>query len=282
MFVKPLHKRSWLRGVLTTASATSLQDAWAQMLLAFACHRVGVVTSLGGDLSGLTPSELGLRRWLAEAEVAGLKITAELDEAVLLASILEKLDADECARATVLAISLRKAAERSIGECIGTNWEADNSRQVAEAMVVRVCRRFHLAVKQLGNRHGNRAIVEVKDEYDVQYLLNSLLAVHFDDIRPEEHTPSYGRKSTRMDFLLKQEGIVVEAKMTRPGLSDKEVASQLIDDKERYRVHSDCKTLVCFIYDPTGLIKNPQGLEADLSQDESTLKTIVIVNPTGM
>ena len=59
-----------------------------------------------------------------------------------------------------------------------------------------------------------------------------------------------------MDFLLKKEKIVVEVKMTRRGLADKEVGDQLIVDIERYKKHPDCNTLICFIYDPDGRIMN--------------------------
>ena len=58
-------------------------------------------------------------------------------------------------------------------------------------------------------------ISEIKDEYDVQDLLNALLRLNFDDVRPEEYTPSYAGSSTRVDFLLKKEKIVIEVKKTR-------------------------------------------------------------------
>ncbi|MBN2581874.1 MAG: hypothetical protein JXL80_02325, partial [Planctomycetes bacterium] len=43
--------------------------------------------------------------------------------------------------------------------------------------------------------------------------------------------------------------------------------------------HPNCKTLVCFVYDPEGRIGNPVGLETDLSQDDDGLKVVVIVAP---
>ena len=51
--------------------------------------------------------------------------------------------------------------------------------------------RFHLIVRQLRARHDGRATLDISDEYDVQDLLHALLRQHFDDIRPEERTPSY-------------------------------------------------------------------------------------------
>jgi hypothetical protein len=68
-------------------------------------------------------------------------------------------------------------------------------------------------------------------------LLHALLRLYFADIRVEEWTPSYGGGSSRMDFLLKGHDIVVEAKMTRKGLTAKDVSEQLIIDAAKYRQH---------------------------------------------
>ncbi len=80
-----------------------------------------------------------------------------------------------------------------------------------------------------------------------------------------------------MDFLLKQEQIVVEAKKTRQGLKDKEVGEQLIVDINRYQTHQDCQILICFVYDPEGLIANPRGIENDLNGKHNRLEVKVIV-----
>jgi hypothetical protein len=139
--------------------------------------------------------------------------------------------------------------------------------------------RFHRVARRLRSRRAQRQTLEVEDEYDVQDLLHALLTLFFDDIRPEEWTPSYAGKSARMDFLLKAEKIVLEIKMTRPGLGEKEIGDQLIVDIDRYRSHPDCRALVCFVYDPLGKIGNPDGLERDLSRVEDSLIVRVIVAP---
>jgi hypothetical protein len=74
-------------------------------------------------------------------------------------------------------------------------------------------------------------------------LVRALLHARFNDIRKEEHTPSYGVSTSRMDFIIKEEGIVIETKMTRDGLNDKELQDQLIKDIASYQEHPDCKTL---------------------------------------
>ncbi|MDX6614840.1 MAG: hypothetical protein QOD75_4026 [Blastocatellia bacterium] len=139
--------------------------------------------------------------------------------------------------------------------------------------------RFHQVARQLRNRYQQRPTIEVEDEYDVQDLLHALLRLTWDDVRPEERTPSSAGKSTTMDFLLKAEKVVVETKKTRKGLGAKELSDQLILDIQRYQSHPDCKTLFCFVYDPEGRIANPVGIENDLSRTYNELEVIVQIEP---
>jgi len=146
--------------------------------------------------------------------------------------------------------------------------------------VATICSNFHSVTRQLRNRYKQRPTIEIEDEYDVQDLLHSLLLLDFADIRTEEWTPSYAGGSSKMDFLLKDEKVVIETKKTRKGLSDKEVGEQLIIDIAKYQAHPDCKTLVCFVYDPEGKIGNPRGLEKDLESKSSADITIkVFIRP---
>lgn len=145
-------------------------------------------------------------------------------------------------------------------------------------IVRKICSQFYIVAKQLGDhRHENRDTIIIKDEYDVQDLLHALLKIFFDDIRPEEYTPSYAGKSSRMDFLLKNEKIVVEVKKTRKGLKGKQIADQLIIDIDRYKAaHLDCETLFCFVYDPEGLIQNPRGIEKDINEKHKGVAEVLI------
>ncbi len=120
----------------------------------------------------------------------------------------------------------------------------------------------------------------MKDEYDVQDLLHALLKIFSNDIRTEEWIPSYAGGSSKMDFLLKDEKIVVETKMTRQNLVDREIGNQFIEDIARYQSHPDCETLFCFVYDPEGKISNPHGLAKDLeNQSTDKMKVKVIIKP---
>lgn len=148
--------------------------------------------------------------------------------------------------------------------------------------IEKICNRFHLIANQLRARHDGRDTLSVEDEYDVQDLLHAILKLEFDDIRPEEWVPSYAGKSSRLDFLLKKEEIVIEVKKTRKGLTDKEIGDQLLIDILRYQQHPYCKYLVCFVYDPEGRIPNPKGIENDLTKKENDIQVITIISPKGL
>ncbi|UDN27663.1 hypothetical protein LEO80_03510 [Aeromonas caviae] len=60
-------------------------------------------------------------------------------------------------------------------------------------------------------------------------------------------SPCYAGAASRVDFLLKEEKIIIEIKKTRHGLSAKEIGEQLIVDSQRYQAHPDCNTLGCVL-----------------------------------
>jgi hypothetical protein len=148
--------------------------------------------------------------------------------------------------------------------------------------ITRICERLPLVIRQLRERHDSRNGYDVQDEYDLQDLVHALLHLFFDDVRPEEHTPSYAGKAARMDFLLRDASIVIEAKMTRRGLGAKELGDELTIDISRYKLHPDCKLLFCLVYDPEHRVQNPRGIEADLSRQDAAFKVKVLIVPKGI
>lgn len=144
-------------------------------------------------------------------------------------------------------------------------------------VLLHIGERFHLVAKQLRNRREGRPTLDVNDEYDVQDLFHALLRIPFDDVRPEEWTPSYAGGASRMDFLLPEIEAVVEIKKSRSGLGARELGEQLIIDIAKYKQHPSCRTLFCFVYDPDGRITNPRGIENDLNatQDELTVRVLI-------
>lgn len=162
-------------------------------------------------------------------------------------------------------------------------WENESESQVQELSAIDkvelLIRRFHKVARRLRSRHASRSTIEIEDEYDVQDLFHSLLCIYFDDVRPEEYTPSYAGSASRVDFLLKREKIIIEIKKTRQGLSAREVGEQLIIDSRRYQAHPDCNTLICFVYDPEGRVANPRGIENDLTTEINGVPVTVFITP---
>lgn len=155
----------------------------------------------------------------------------------------------------------------------------ENVSAIAIALVEQVARGFPGLVYAVQHRHDSRPNYEIRDEYDVQDLIGGVLAMLFEDVRPEDPSPTRAGASSRVDFLLKRQRIVVEVKMTRDGVRDRDIGDQLIQDIERYRSHPDCAALIAFVYDPTRQIRNPRGLEEDLSGDREGLIVRVLVVP---
>ncbi len=131
-----------------------------------------------------------------------------------------------------------------------------------EAMLLRIPR----VVRQLRVRHSDRPPFRVQDEYDLEDLLRPLLPLHFDDIRPQCRTPRYAA-ATRTDFLLAKERIALTAKLTRPDLREVELMRQLQEDIDFYSNRPECNTLVVFVFDPEGTVRDPATLRAAGSVD---------------
>lgn len=189
-------------------------------------------------------------------------------------------DADAFSRGFRNAEALLESMVQEIDEY----WDDSRKQPTANpiAIIENLCNRFHLVARQLRSRHNNRSTIEVQDEYDVQDLLHGLLKLTFDDVRPEEWTPSYAGKSARVDFLLKAEEIVIEAKKTGKSLGASGIGDQLLVDIMRYKAHPDCRRLICFVYDSELRIDNPKSFENDLSTAHDGLDVMVIIAPKGL
>ncbi|MFY9856318.1 MAG: hypothetical protein WAK26_20830, partial [Terracidiphilus sp.] len=235
-------------------------------------------------LQDLSLASLSLLYWLIGQQVLATNISLALNEQELAATmlrmaLLNQNRCDDLADAGLILHAMESTVERTIQASVEETWKAPRNTQAAAALVRTICNRFTIVANGLTKRHDNRATISITDEYDVQDVLGALLKLHFTDVRPEEWTPSYGGNASRMDFLLKPEQVVVEAKMTRKGLGQKELVTQLAEDILRYQSHQDSKTLICFVHDPTGKCTNPTALENDLTKNHNGLKVIVIVRP---
>lgn len=176
-------------------------------------------------------------------------------------------------------MAILKGIEEMIdNKSIDIGVKAEEPAMDAISAIKTICHRFHRVAKALRNRHSSRDTLKINDEYDVQDLFFALLKLFFDDVRKEEVVPSYASGSSRTDFILKKERIVIEIKKTRESMSDKDLGEQLIIDLEKYREHPDCDLIVCFVYDPSEFLDNPEGIAYDLNKKHEG-EAMVIIEP---
>lgn len=138
---------------------------------------------------------------------------------------------------------------------------------------------FHSFVLQMNRSRSGRASVDVRNEFDVQDILYALLRLHFSDIRDEEFVRSHAGANSRMDFLLFDDEIGIEVKMARETLKDGKLGDELIVDINHYAQHEGCKYLICFVYDPLHLVKNPAALKKGIERDVGPLKVRMVISP---
>jgi hypothetical protein len=141
--------------------------------------------------------------------------------------------------------------------------------------VTTIGQRFLDVSRQLERRHDNRPTIKITDEYDSQDLFHGLLRVFFDDIRREEWTPSYAGGASRMDFLIPRYKLAIELKFSRNSMTTKKLGEELIVDIAKYQSHADVRHLVCLVFDQTGQLQNPRGIERDLSVPKEGLGVTV-------
>ena len=98
--------------------------------------------------------------------------------------------------------------------------------------------------------------ITIKNEYDIQHILYSLLRAVFPEIRRGVNGDN-GYSGTRADLYLEQYDITIEIKCTRKGMSEKQLTEELGADAFHYKI----KNLYLFIYDREDIIKNPEAYQ---------------------
>jgi len=125
-------------------------------------------------------------------------------------------------------------------------------------------RRLPRLARELGRRE--RAPLVVRDDRDLDDLVRALLAVQFDDVRPQARTPRYDSGNRTM-FRVVSESIAVVAHLMRPGMDEIELARRIAVEVDDFRRRAECDALVQLVYDPERRLPNPQRLEAASRRD---------------
>jgi len=282
--VDPSH-REWLRKILDQGRDRLQPGTPTLLLAAYAASQLDVRWEIQMPLSNDLPlPTLCLMHWLyKEAEFSsslGLSLKySDLEQRLLNLALTAESQINDVAEGALVLSATSSVLDARIQLQVEQSWAKPVNGRDALRIVENIGARFPVIVNALKKRHNNRSTVTMTDEYDVQDLLGALLKVHFEDVRPEEWTPGYAGNSSRVDFLLKAFGLVVEVKMTRKNLDQKEIVNQLATDILRYQAHADCKTLFCFVYDPEGRCGNPAALQNDLTKRHGPLDVVVMVRP---
>lgn len=143
----------------------------------------------------------------------------------------------------------------------------------------RIFKKFHLVAIQLQKRRKGKQLFLIENETDVQDLLRALLTPFFENIRPEEPTPSVAGQYARIDFILKDQKIAIEVKIAFEGHLDSKIFDELHSDFLRYEENRDCNVLICFIYDPDFKLKNASALDRDIqswSTDKIEVMNVIV------
>ncbi|MFD0883166.1 hypothetical protein ACFQ08_01115 [Streptosporangium algeriense] len=140
-----------------------------------------------------------------------------------------------------------------------------------------VFRRLPVALAVLRRDVRGRPGLVVIDEYDLQRIVHAILCLHHRDVRPEEYGPSRAGAHPRLDFLLKEERVAVETKMTRNNLGPRQLGNELAQDILRYQAHDHADAYFALVHDPEKHVLNAPGFERDISTDTAFPVRVVII-----
>ena len=84
--------------------------------------------------------------------------------------------------------------------------------------------------------------------------------------------------NSRVDFLLKDQGIAIETKFIKRNFKVKRLAEELLLDATRYSQHEGIKKIIFFIYDPECLISELSSDTVELL-NKSTIDIVVKFSP---
>jgi hypothetical protein len=279
--------RRWLVTVLRElpAQSTSL-SVWNTLWSIYAAHILEVVWPARPSLkkSDCDVCDLCLLLVFARASVLPMIPgedfgVQELEKDILRKVLLTCVDEREVDRLSACYVGITTAAESQLSRHLSPDDGLRGSTRATVGTLQTICRQFDLFVRKLGERYANRRAFKVNDEYDVQDLMHGLLLLHFDVVIPEDAVPARAGNKSRLDFLLKKEGVVVETKMTRKSYRQSEVHDDLVADRDRYSSHPDCEVLVCFVYDPARKFHNAPAFELDLTINEGRPQLRAFVCP---
>lgn len=133
------------------------------------------------------------------------------------------------------------------------------------ALAMQILNNFPIVARSLRDRQRRRPAFAIENEYDVQDLLFACFRSAFDSAKREEWTPKSAGSAKRMDLVIPDDEIVVEAKYVRDTKHATRIADELRIDFECYHSHPACKQLLVLVHDPLSHISDGVQFGNDLS-----------------
>lgn len=148
-------------------------------------------------------------------------------------------------------------------------------------VVKMVLENFSNSIKKvIQPRREGHASFTVKDEYDIQDLLYIILKSIFPNLIYEEQIPKIAGKGTKVEFVIKDEGIMIEAKMIKENDSNEtKFIKELKEDLESYHTYPYLRELIFYVYDPFNKTKdknNFSSLEGNREKKGQTFNVTVV------
>lgn len=110
------------------------------------------------------------------------------------------------------------------------------------------------------NRRGS-PILNLSSEAGIQDMIYFMLRPAIADLAPEQPVSDTLRQFSIEDYLSRNLGTVVEAKLVRTKAHGRDIRAELNDDIGKYKSESSCQHLIFFVYDPNKHIESPIGLK---------------------
>ena len=135
-------------------------------------------------------------------------------------------------------------------------------------------RRLPRVVAAFRSRHGDRPAFSVRDEFDLEDLVRSILPLFVDDIRPESRTPRYA-SATRTDLLLPAQSVAIVVKLAA-SIKVMPLADQWSEDLAYYEGRGFA-TILGIVADPGTILPYPDVLEHAWARSEGPTRLTVLI-----
>ncbi len=139
-----------------------------------------------------------------------------------------------------------------------------------KSLIIDILKNFSNSIKHITkDRMKGKSLFEIRDEYDVQDILYTIIQSIFPKCEKEDPCSKDPQGlSHRIDLVLHDLGIYIEVKMIKDQDKDKvkNFKHQIEEDIVGYSVNKDLKHLIFFTYDPNGYVDNEQHFKESQSE----------------